>query len=256
MTWIRAGALQGFEQVLGPQYVDHGAVLRKSGIDPGKCSDPDELIPLKAVAQVLEAGATVSGIPDFGLRLSAAQGLDMLGALSVLLQSSKSLHEAFFDVSRYLRFHSDGYDVSLDLQCSMFENCCSLKFDINVPGQACIRQLIDGCIGFTYRSISALVDNQFDVKHVFLPHTPVAEESVYRRFFRAPVSFGHTSALLVVHRSVLETPLKTGSPQVRRMARMYFEDQFLVRSRVRIHNQNMTTAANAHADRKTLGHLS
>jgi hypothetical protein len=28
------------------------------------------------------------------------------------------------------------------------------------------------------------------------------------------------------------------------------------RSRVRIHNQNMTTAAKAHADRKTLGHLS
>jgi len=26
--------------------------------------------------------------------------------------------------------------------------------------------------------------------------------------------------------------------------------------RVRIHNQNITTAANAHADRKTLGHLS
>ena len=29
-----------------------------------------------------------------------------------------------------------------------------------------------------------------------------------------------------------------------------------ISSRVRIHNQNMTTAANAHADRKTLGHLS
>ena len=27
-------------------------------------------------------------------------------------------------------------------------------------------------------------------------------------------------------------------------------------SRVRIHNQNITTAANAHADKKTLGHLS
>lgn len=27
-------------------------------------------------------------------------------------------------------------------------------------------------------------------------------------------------------------------------------------ARVRIHNQNMTTAASAHADRKTLGHLS
>ena len=29
-----------------------------------------------------------------------------------------------------------------------------------------------------------------------------------------------------------------------------------VPSRVRIHNQNITTAANAHADKKTLGHLS
>ena len=27
-------------------------------------------------------------------------------------------------------------------------------------------------------------------------------------------------------------------------------------ARVRIHNQNITTAANAHADKKTLGHLS
>jgi len=27
-------------------------------------------------------------------------------------------------------------------------------------------------------------------------------------------------------------------------------------TRVRIHNQNMTTAAEAHADRKTFGHLS
>ena len=33
-------------------------------------------------------------------------------------------------------------------------------------------------------------------------------------------------------------------------------DDFLINTRVRIHNQNMTTAASAHADRKTLGHLS
>ena len=30
----------------------------------------------------------------------------------------------------------------------------------------------------------------------------------------------------------------------------------ILQARVRIHNQNMTTAANAHADRKTFGHLS
>lgn len=42
---------------------------------------------------------------------------------------------------------------------------------------------------------------------------------------------------------------------LRKFLSVYIEDTEQ-KLRVRIHNQNMTTAAKAHADRKTFGHLS
>lgn len=61
--------------------------------------------------------------------------------------------------------------------------------------------------------------------------------------------------------------IKAWLPEIEESERSYVPDDrfiaFLIaalrigaRSRVRLHNQNMTTAAKAHADRKTLGHLS
>ena len=67
---VRAGALQRYEPLMRDLGTNPRPVLRRHAIDRAALADPDTLISLDAVAQLLEDSAIATGCPDFGLRLA------------------------------------------------------------------------------------------------------------------------------------------------------------------------------------------
>ena len=194
-------------------------VLERNGVEPDLLRDAESMISLSATARLLEDSAATTKCPDFGLRLvGREQSGDLLGPLAIAILNAPTLEQALTDASRYLFFHSPAYDFVLDEHSPLFEDCATLHFAIRASEFLPQRQLIDGCLGYTFVLSRLMAGRQFRVRGVSLPHTPVAPEAVYRRFFDAPVHFGQPYAGLHVDRDVLRADLKSADPMLRQLA--------------------------------------
>ena len=218
---IRSGALQNYQALVHALGGDSGDLLRRNNINPDALRNPETLISLTSTIQLLEESAAATRCPDFGLRLSGSQNTYTLGLLAIVIQSAPNLAQAVTDASRYLFLHSPAYEMVLDQRSALFHDCVALRFGIRLPEFIQQRQILDGCLGLTFRIGRLLSARQFTLRGVSLPHSPIAEESIYRRYFGVPVHFAQPYAALHVHRDVLETDLKVVSPALRQLALDY-----------------------------------
>jgi AraC-like DNA-binding protein len=227
---VRAAALTGFADLVRSRGVDPAPLLRRHGIGADELDQPDALIRLGAVALLLEQAANLTGCPDFGLRLANQQTPDMLGPLAVVLLNCSTVKQAIADMTHYLFLHSPAYEVVLDRQSPMFDDCASLRFDIRLEPSAPLRQLIDGCLGDTWNWTRIITESRFELRAVSLPHTPVGPTRNYRRFFGAPVFFAQPYAGLHVPKAVIGAPLRPANPMLRAAAIKYISSRIPPRS--------------------------
>lgn len=218
---IRSGALQNYQTLVQALGGDSRELLRRNHINPDALRNPDTPISLTSTIHLLEESAAATRCPDFGLRLAGSQDPEMLGPLAIVIQSAPNIAQAVTDASRYLFLHSPAYEMVLDQSSALFDDCVALRFGIRLPEFIQQRQILDGCLGLTYRIGRLLSAREFALRGVSLPHSPIAEESVYRRYFGVPAHFAQPYAALHVHRDVLKTDLKAVSPALRQLALDY-----------------------------------
>lgn len=231
-SWIRAGALQGYDALVQELGADPRRLLHRHGMAPEPQRDPEALISLSATIQLLEDSSAATRCPDFGLRLGSRQDINMLGPLAIVIQNAPNLAQAVADVSRCLFLHSPAYEIVLEPSSPLFQDCVLLRFGIQLPGIVQQRQIVDGCLALTLRIYRMLGVDQFRLRAVSLPHTPLATETTYRRCFGAPVHFAQPYAGLHVHRDVLNTDLKSVNPLLRQMALEYIAQRVPARAQL------------------------
>lgn len=141
--------------------------------------------------------------------------------------------------------HSPAYEVVLDRQSPLFDDCASLRFGIHLDPTVPMRQLIDGCLGDTWNWTRLLAGSRFGLRAVSLPHTPIASPRRYREIFGAPVFFAHPYAGLNAPKGFIERDLGATNPMLRTAAIEY------ILRRVRPRSQTFTDRV-AHAIVATL----
>lgn len=181
-------------------------------------TDPESLISLEALAQVLEDAANDLEVPDFGLRLGGPRSGSMLGPLAVVIMNAPDIRTALRDVTRYLFVHSPAYEVVIDESSELDSDSARLRFGINLDEQAPQRQLIDGCMAVTFQFMQSLIGSTGGVRAVSLPHTPLAPSKTYRDHFGAPVHFEQPYAGFHVDRRALDTSIGSIGAAVRAAA--------------------------------------
>lgn len=206
---IRVAALRGFRAVvaeLGGD-ADHFAAL--AGLNPDVLDAEDTVIPARTVRIILETAADTLHCPDLGLRIAARQDLSILGSLSLGIQNSATLLEAFELVKRYLRIHTDAVDVALVDDPYEARGVRALQY-APALNEDLGRQAADLGMGFIHRGICGLVGRQYGLCSVELPHLPRAPIAVYERFFGAPVKIGSTIGTLRLPWNILTNQLSGG----------------------------------------------
>lgn len=215
---IRAGGLHGYKSLMRALGHDPEPLLRKHGIAPSALDDPDTPISLAANLALLEDSAAVSGCPDLGLRLATLQNDEVLGVLSVCIRNAPTVSAAIADAGQYLFLHSPAFQAGIDLDGSWLDDCAVLRFELRLPEFAPQRQAIDCCLAHMFQLGQLLGGSTFKLQGVSLPHTPLASEDVYRKFFRAPVWFAQAYAGLHVNRDFLTAAVPAANPLVRKLA--------------------------------------
>lgn len=204
---VRAGALQGFDTVVRAIGGDAEQLIRHSGLDPQSLQDPETMISLDAVANLLEDTARRFDAPTFGLRQGSTQDLSMLGLLAIVLQNAATLGTALVHASKYLFVHSPSYELALENPSTQVPECATIRFDVSLESAVSQRQLIDGCLASTYRLAQLLSPVPIRLKGVSIPHTPKGSHRRYSSHFGAHVYFEQPFAGLHVDPGMLDVSI-------------------------------------------------
>jgi AraC-like DNA-binding protein len=223
---VRASGLRGYKALMRELGADPLEMLRRYRIAPEALEDEDALLSLRAVVHLIEASATATRCPDFGLRLSHSQDISVLGPLAIAMQNAPTVASAMEYASHYLFVHSPGLVLSLHDSSPLVRKGAELRFEIRLPRQPAQRQTMDLCLADIHHMGQLLAGPRYQLRAVTLPHAPLAPEAVYNRFFGAPVRFEQEHAGLHITRATLETSLHAVNESLRQIAVEYLALNF------------------------------
>lgn len=225
---VRSSALRGYATLMRSLGADPAPLLRRHRIPSGSLTDEDALLSLRSCVHLLEVSAIETGCADFGLRLSHVQDIGVLGPLGIVLQNAPTVREAWDYASRHLFVHSPGLVLGVHDDSSMIEGAAEMSAEIHLARLPAQRQAIDLCLGDMHHITRLLAGQQYLLRAVALPHTPVAPLSVYERFFGAPIFIEQPHAALHVSRETLRADLRGANPALRKITEDYLARHFRV----------------------------
>ena len=103
---IRASAVRGYSELVRELGGDPAAFLARFGIPVVAEQQPDDFISFAAWTCGLEITAEELACPDFGLRLSGRQDLEILGPIAVIARNASTVLGGVEAIGRFLYIHS------------------------------------------------------------------------------------------------------------------------------------------------------
>jgi AraC-like DNA-binding protein len=218
---IRAAALLGFRRLVRDLGGEPEAFLRDSGIDPAALASPDNRISYAAMIEMLENCAQQLDCPDFGLRLSDYQDLNILGPAALIAHYSDTVAETLRAIATYFYVHTTAAAVQL---VRLDSTLTLLAFEVLIPGLHARRQINELSIGIGQSLLNLLIGPGFRSEHVQFAHSPPKDLRPLIRRFGSHLQFEQSLNGLTLPNSVLAKAVSTANPEFRKIAVDYVSD--------------------------------
>ena len=187
MSLIRGTSLQGFTELVEELGEDPLALLRAAHLRPEAVGDHDSFVSYRSVTAVLEAAARATGAGDFGRRLGARQGLEILGPLGVAARTAPTVGAALQAIEQYLTVYSPALAVGVRAQPG--DALASFDWRLLDPRPPVHRQAAELALGVSCRVFKLLAGADFLPTSVQLRHHPLTDLPAYTSYFGCPVEF-------------------------------------------------------------------
>lgn len=219
---VRAAGLSGYERLASELGLDVARVVHRVGLTLHALREPNALISYRALMQLLEMSARDSRRPDFGLRLSQRQGLDILGPVAVVMEHAGTVAEAMELGSRYVFVHSPAirFSVAPVAGRAGFKD---LRFAIQMPNAPARAQTIELSLGVIVQVLDLLCRGRFRPALVMLPHAALSDPQVYVQCYGCACRFDQDYAAVRVYTSALSQTLTARNPLLSELARSYLD---------------------------------
>jgi AraC-like DNA-binding protein len=205
MTLIRGTALTGYEELVRECGGDPGALLRASGIPRDAVGEYGVFVDYVRLLRAVESAARATGSADFGRRLAARQGIEILGAVGAAARTAPTVAQALETFERYLRASSPAIAVAAvgltDPRYAFFEFRIMLD---RLPPHA---QSIELALGVTLRVFRLLLGPHYAPVSVHFPHEALTPRGEYVRYFGVAPLFSEPAAGFTVRQTDLARPL-------------------------------------------------
>lgn len=201
---VRVAALTGYFPAMAEFGVDPRPLLREVGLAPDLLANPEQLIPARAVARLLERSATATGCVTLGLRMAEGRALGNLGATSLLIAHQPTLRQALAALSEFrARVNST---LTLHFQEGPKETILREDFSLHRPEPN--RQASDLALGVLAGLCMAVLGDGWAPRSVCFAHQrpPQAEMPVVSRLFRCPAEFDCELNALIIDSRDLDRP--------------------------------------------------
>lgn len=111
---VQAFVFDRFDQFAHQKGLDFDDLLRAEGLVREQLAGTESVLPLNAVARILERAAEASGDPCLGLHWAEAYPASARSIIGYCLLNAKSVRDAVRAVARYVNLHLDPVDVRFE----------------------------------------------------------------------------------------------------------------------------------------------
>lgn len=222
---IRATTLWGYGDLVGDLGGDPESFRKRFRIPPGVENQEDAFISFGAYVRMLEASAEDLSCPEFGLRLSRWQGLDILGPVAVIARNAHTVLGGLEMIGRYLYVHSP----ALTLTSVPRGVGTGLRFILEViePGVTVVDQGYELSMAIVVRILRLLGGPEARPNAVSFTHDQLGSDAAYREALGCPVRFGQPWCGFEISRRLAAKPIGSADPATRRIATKYLESNYL-----------------------------
>ncbi len=221
---IRATNLWGYGDLMRELGADPQPFLKRFEIPPGIEQEEDALFSLDAFVRMLEASSAELECPDFGLRLSRWQGLDILGPIAVIARNAQTLLGGLEAIARYLYVHSPALRLTLAPRTA--ETDLRFVYELSEP----VVQGYELSMGIVVRIIRLLGGPEAGPSAISFTHEQQSSDAAYSEALGCPVAFRQSWCGFELAQRLADRRIESADPETRRIAAKYLESQYLPRT--------------------------
>ena len=225
---IRATTLWGYRELVLELGGDPQHFLTRFGIPPGVEDQDDAFISIDAYVRVLQASAEDLRCPDFGLRLSRWQGLDILGPVAVIARNAQTVLGGLQMIARYLYVHSPA--LKLTLAPPVAGGDLTFTYEVTEPGLGTVIQGHEISMAIVVRILRLLGGPEARPTSISFIHDQQGSDAAYREALGCPVRFGQTWCGLEISQRLADQRIESADPETRRLAEKYLESNYVPRT--------------------------
>ena len=222
---IRATNLWGYGDLVRELGADPEPFLSRFNIPLGIEFEDDAFMSFEGFVHMLEASAAELKCPDFGLRLSHWQGLDILGPAAVIARNAQTVLDGMGSVARYLYVHSPALRLSVEPRTAGAD--VRLTYEVIEPGLPYVFQGYELSMANGARMIRLMGGPGARPRAISFMHEQLGPDAVYLKTLDCPVLFGQTWCGIDLPAHLADKRIETADPETRRIATMYLEAHYL-----------------------------
>ena len=223
-TLLRSTALWGYRELVRELGGDPEEFLARFGIPRGIERQDDAFISYAAYVHLLEASADELDCPDFALRLSQWQGLDILGPVAVIARNAHTVLDGWEAIARYLYAHSPALTLTLAPHSPEFT--VRFTYQVAEPGLVAI-QVYEISMGVAARITHLLGGSDARLSAVAFMHDQQGPDAAYREALECPLRFGQAWCGFELSTQLAERRIDGADPETMRIATKYLESHYL-----------------------------
>ena len=220
---IRASAMRGYSELVRELGGDPAALLARFGLPADAEHEPDAFISFAALTRGLEATAEELACPDFGLRLSSRQGLEILGPIAVIARNASTVLGGVEAIGRFLYIHSPALKLAARPRAG---GGLEFTYEMTEPRLPSI-QGYELSMGISVRIIRLLGGPQAGFDAVSFPHPQQGPDASYRDALGCPVRFEQPWCGFELSTEMAARRIENADPETQRIATKYLEATYL-----------------------------
>ena len=219
MHFVRAASLTGYAEVARTVGLDPNRILRKVEIDPARLEDPDNRLPARSVAHLLELSAAESGCRHFALLLAERRSIATLGPLSLLIRDLETQREVLDAFIRYQRLLTDAVSFTVEEHGDTTLIHAQLMIEVeheNVQG-------VELAMAAVSQALVSLAGDRGRPESAHFLHKAPADLTAHKLQFRCPLHFESLFNGFCYSTRTLDNPVSRSEVKTHRYAEEYLE---------------------------------
>ena len=222
---IRIGGLTCYPEIVEELGGNPKNLCEDCGISYEVFKDEDHVISFSKRAELFEATAKALKKPDFGLYLGSLQKVDLLGLVSVVMQTAKTIGDAMKSNAEFMYVHTPAVHYSIDDEHPMYVRA---EMNITLPNLSHrdIPQSTDFIVSVAQEVWRQMAREKFQILKVEIPHEPLLPIEMYEDYFDASIEFNSKSMAWYIPKDTYNSPLPLSSDKLNGFASEYLISHF------------------------------